>query len=336
VDDLAIITVSTNEAKWLRPCLRTVFEHLGDITADVVVVDNESRDGTRELVNREFPKARVVASRNHGFSHANNRALMTCNARYVLFLNPDTEVLEGTFSDLVQAMDDRPTVGLIGVRQVTADGRLDRTIRYFPNALRALGSALAADQVPRRPRWLGERELDPAAYDRELACDWTSGSFMLARREAIESAGYLDERFFMYSDETDLCRRIKTAGWEIRHLPFMTILHHDGKAGVKPSIESLGAWTRLAYARKHFSPVHRAAYGGAVILRHSLRSVYAGRGEQGRLRRQANRRAVATLMGRAPVPYGPPSRVSLRTGGAELRDARRSYQPSETMDSVAS
>jgi N-acetylglucosaminyl-diphospho-decaprenol L-rhamnosyltransferase len=335
VDDLAIIIVSTNEASWLRPCLGTAFAHLGDLQADVVVVDNESTDETGELVTTEFPKARVVSSRNYGFGHANNRALMTCNARYVLFLNPDTEILHGTFSDLVEAMDERPTVGLIGVRQITPDGRLDQTIRYFPNALRALGSALGADRLPRRPRWLGERELDLGAYDREVACDWTSGSFMLARREAIESAGYLDERYFMYSDETDWCRRIKTAGWEVRHLPFMTILHHDGKAGVKPSIESLAAWTRLAYARKHFSPLHRAAYSGAVTLRHSLRSVYAGRGEQGRLRRQANRRAVATVMGRAPVPHGPPSRLSLRTGTAELRDRGRSHQPSETMDSVA-
>jgi N-acetylglucosaminyl-diphospho-decaprenol L-rhamnosyltransferase len=336
VDDLAIITVSTNEARWLRPCLDTVFAHLGDLRADVIVVDNDSQDETRELVTQEYPGARVVSSRNHGFSHANNRGLMTCNARYVLFLNPDTEILDGKFSDLVQAMDERPTVGLIGVRQITGEGRLDRTIRYFPNALRALGSSLAADRLPRRPRWLGERELDPAAYDRETACDWTSGSFMLARREAIESAGYLDERYFMYSDETDLCRRVKTAGWEVRHLPSMTILHHDGKAGVKPSIVSLGAWTRLAYARKHFSPVHRAAYAGSVILGHSLRSAYAGRGEQGRVRRQANRQAVATMLGRAPVPYGPPSRVSLRTGAAELRDADRSHRRPETIDTVAS
>jgi N-acetylglucosaminyl-diphospho-decaprenol L-rhamnosyltransferase len=336
VDDLAIITVSTNEAQWLRPCLRTVFEHLGDLRADVVVVDNESHDDTRELVATEFPEARVVPSRNHGFSHANNRALMTCNARYVLLLNPDTEVLEGTFSDLVQAMDDRPTVGVIGVRQVTREGRLDQTIRYFPNAVRALGAALAADRFPGRPRWLGERELDLAAYEREVSCDWTSGSFLLARREAIESAGYLDERYFMYSDETDLCLRIKTAGWEVRHLPFMTILHHDGKAGVKPSIVSLGAWTRVAYARKHFSPVHRVAYSGAVMLGHALRSAYAGRGERGRQVKQANRRAVATLLGRAPVPYGPPSPVSLRTGAAELRDGRRSSELSETVESVVS
>jgi N-acetylglucosaminyl-diphospho-decaprenol L-rhamnosyltransferase len=335
VHDLAIITISTNEGKWLRPCLGSVFSHLGDLRADVVVADNESDDGTRELVTSEFPNARVVSSRNHGFSHANNRALMTCNARYVLFLNPDTEILKGNFGDLVQAMDERPTVGLIGVRQVTPEGLLHRTIRYFPNALRALGIALAADRLPGRPRWLGERELNLAAYDREVACDWTSGSFMLARREAIESAGYLDERYFIYSEETDLCRRIKTAGWEVRHLPSMTILHHAGKAGVKPSIESLSAWNRVAYARKHFSPVHCTAYCGAVILGHGLRSVFGGWGEQGRLRRQASRRALATLVGRAPVPYGPlTSRVSLRTGAAELRDVASSYQPSESTDSV--
>ena len=325
VDDIAIIIVSTNEAHWLRPCLRSVFAHVGDVDADVVVVDNESHDGTAEVVGREFPAARVVRSENHGFSHANNRALMSCDARYVLFLNPDTEVLAGTFGDLVRAMDARPTVGLIGVRQVMGDGRLDPTIRRFPNALRALGQAFAADRWSGRPRWLGERELDLDLYDREVTCDWTSGSFMLARREAIESAGFLDERFFMYSDETDLCRRIKTAGWEVRHLPLMTIVHHAGKAGVQPSIESLTAYTRIVYARKHFSPAHRALYSGAVLLWHSLRSVYAGPGEEGRRIKDANRQVVATLLGRAPVPHGPPSRFSVRIAGPDLR--RRACEP---------
>jgi N-acetylglucosaminyl-diphospho-decaprenol L-rhamnosyltransferase len=319
LDDLAVIVVSTNEAQWLRPCLRSVFANLGDVQVDVVVVDNESHDETAGLVAAEFPAARVVRSKNRGFSHANNRGLMTCDARYVLFLNPDTEIREGTLGELVNAMDARPTVGLIGVRHVNGDGRLDPTIRRFPNALRALGDALAAERLPRRPPWLGERQLDPSLYDREVACDWTTGAFMLARREAIESAGFLDERFFMYSDETDFCRRIKTAGWEVRHLPLMTIVHHSGKAGVKPGIESLNAYTRIVYARKHLSPAHRAVYSGAVLLRHSLRAAYAGRGEEGRRRREANRQVVATLLGRAPVPHGPPSRFSVHSAGPEQR-----------------
>jgi GT2 family glycosyltransferase len=301
--DLAIIVVSTNEAHWLRPCLSTLFDHLGDITADVVVVDNDSRDGTAGLVAAEFPDARVVWSANHGFCHANNRAIMTCDARYVLLLNPDTEIVAGSLAELVRMMDARPTVGLAGVRQVTGEGELVHTIRLFPNALNALGDALSAERLARRPRWLGERVTDPAAYERESPCDWTTGAFMLVRREAIESAGLLDERFFMYSDEADFCRRIKTAGWDVRHLPAMTIVHHAFKDGVKPTVDVLSAHSRMKYARKHFSPGHRAAFGAAVMLRHALRSVYAGGGETGRLKRDANRRAIATLLGRAPVPY---------------------------------
>lgn len=319
--DLAIITVSTNEAHWIRPLLPTVFAHMGDIRGDMVVVDNDSHDGTADVVANEFPRARTVWSRNHGFGHANNRALMTCNARYVLFLNPDTEIREGTFAELVRLMDDRPTVGLAGCRQVTPDGRLDTTIRFFPNALRAYGEALSAERVlPSRPRWLGEREIDPAAYERETACDWTSGSFMLARREALESAGFFDEHFFMYCDETDLCRRIKLAGWEIRHLPQMTILHHDRKAGVKPHIECLGAVTRKMYARKYFSPGHRALYLGAVLLRHVLRSFYAGSGDLGRQKRAANREVVATMLGRREVPFAAiTSPVAVQAADPELR-----------------
>ena len=322
--DLAIITISTNESHWIRALLPTVFDHVGDISADVVVVDNDSRDETAELVANRFPEARTVWSANHGFGHANNRALMTCNARYVLFLNPDTEIVDGTFADLVAMMDARPTVGLVGCRQIIdEEGTLCPTAYYFPNAVRALGDALSAGRLRRRPRWLGERELDPLRYDQEFPCDWTTGSFMLVRREALESAGWFDERFFMYAEETDLCRRVKTAGWEIRHVPQMTILHRGvTKDGVKPHVESLYAVTRMMYARKHFSPGHRALYGGAVMLRHLLRVGYAGSGELGAEKRAASRAVVETLLGRRPVPYAAiTSSLSVITGDPELRAA---------------
>src|SRR5947209_18172643 len=98
--DLAIIIVSTNEGHWLPECLTSVYEHAGDASLDVVVVDNESKDGTREIVESGFPQARVVNSRNRGFAHGNNRGMETTTARYVLFLNPDTQVVDGTFGDL--------------------------------------------------------------------------------------------------------------------------------------------------------------------------------------------------------------------------------------------
>jgi N-acetylglucosaminyl-diphospho-decaprenol L-rhamnosyltransferase len=305
--DLAIIIVSTNEAHWLRPCLTTVFAQAGAIELDVVVADNESTDGTRELVESEFPAARVVTCENKGFAHANNRGLITCDARYVLFLNPDTEIRQGTFEELVRALDARRDVGLAGVRQITADGQLYPTIRRFPNALRALGDALAAERFPFRTRWLGERELNLEVYDREVACDWTSGSFMIARREALESAGYMDERFFIYSEEPDLCYRMRQAGWEIRHLPVMTILHHAAKAGIKPKMVAQDLFTRRQYASKHFSPAHRAAYLSALGLSCLLRLLPIGSSPDARRqRRGAAWRALLTLLGGERPPFGEP------------------------------
>jgi GT2 family glycosyltransferase len=328
MDDLAIIIVSTNEAGWLEPCLRTVFEHAGDLELDVVVVDNESTDGTRELVQEQFPAARVVSSPNNGFSHANNRGILTSDARYVLLLNPDTEVLEGTFEELVAALDARPAVGGAGVKQVTPDGALFPTIRRAPNALRTFCEALGSEKLPLRGRWLGERERSWELYEREEPCDWTSGSFLAVRREAIDSAGLLDERFFIYAEETDWCRRIKHAGWEVRHLPLMTIVHHADKAGYNPRMEAQAVFARRQYARKNFSLPHRTAYLGALGLRHLLRAVVPGSGVR-REQRAASRRALRVLLGLEPPPFGPPPEQAL---APDARHALASSEPAEVAD----
>jgi GT2 family glycosyltransferase len=310
--DLAIVIVSTNEAHWLPACLTSVYAHAGDAELDVVVVDNASTDGTRAVVEEGFPAARVVDSVNRGFSHANNRALITCTARHALLLNPDTEVLDGTFGALVAEMDRRPDVGVIGVRQLKSDGSLFETIRRFPNAGRALGDALGLERWRGRPSWLGERELDLARYESEQECDWTVGAFLLARREALLSAGLLDERFFLFSDEPDLCLRIKRAGWRVVHLPAMTIVHHVGKAGVKPRLVAQDALTRRIYADKHFATPHRELYLGAVMTRHVIRAALPGRRRAAQ--RAASRAAVESLVGRGQPPYGapPPTAIDAR------------------------
>lgn len=311
VDDLAIVIVSTNEAHWLPPCLSSIFAHAGDLSLDVVVAENESTDGTRELVESEFPEARVVTCQNRGFSHANNQAWLTCNARYALFLNPDTEILSGTFADLVSSMDERPTVGLAGVKQLGPDGKLHPTIRRFPSVIRALGEALWSERWPRRPEWAGERELDPTPYEVELEIDWTSGSFMLARREALLGAGLLDERSFIYTEEPDLCLRMRKAGWKVVHLPTMTILHHAGKVGKNPRMEAQNAFARVHYARKHYSGLHRALFVGALGLGYGIRAAAPGRTQYGRSRRAASRLALRTMAGLAPPPFGDPPPTAL-------------------------
>ena len=318
--DLAIVIVSTNEAHWLERCLPTVFERAGGARLDVIVVDNSSTDGTRELVGSSFPQARVVGSPNRGFAYGNNRGVEQAHARYVLLLNPDTEVIEGTFGELVELLDARPQVGLAGVRQITADGALWPTIRRFPSVARALGEALFSERWPVHPAWAGERVLDWSAYEREGECDWTSGSFMLARREALLSAGVLDERFFIYSEEPDLCLRIKRGGWQVRHLPQMTIIHHAGKGGVRPRMLAQDVYTRKQYARKHFSPVYRGLYLSALGVRHLIRAVGTLAADADSApRREGARLALSTLAGRTNPPFGtpPPTAVEPLVSRAE-------------------
>ena len=186
---VAVIVVSANNGQWLRPCLRTVFERAGEVDLDVVVVASGCTDETVPLVRREFPHVRILECENRGFAYANNVALRTIDSDWVLFLNPDTEILEGTFEQLASLLRDRTEIGVAAVRQLTAEGNVFPTIRRFPNALRTLSEALGSERFPFRAAWLGERELDLRAYERETECDWTTGAFMFVRREALASVG---------------------------------------------------------------------------------------------------------------------------------------------------
>jgi N-acetylglucosaminyl-diphospho-decaprenol L-rhamnosyltransferase len=314
--DLAIITISTNEKHWLGPCLSSIYAHAGGIDLEVIVVDNKSTDGTRKFIETTFPQARVIESENGGFGYANNRGWEAANARYGLFLNPDTEIVDGMFEGLIAACDARPDAGLIGVRQLDSDRELYPTMRRFPNAARAWGDALLSERWPVHPRWSGERVLDMALYADEHECDWTVGAFMLARREALLSAGIMDERFFLQCEEPDLCQRIKRAGWSVRHLPIMTIVHHAGKAGIKPRMMSQEVYARRQYARKYFSGAHRTAYLSGIAARHLIRAAAAARSdtEDARRRVTASRSAVRTLMHPSEAPFCQPPHAASWVG----------------------
>jgi GT2 family glycosyltransferase len=291
VHDVCAIIVSHNSKAWLEPALSSLYARAGDVDLDVVVVDNGA-DGAAGYVERRFPAARTIACPNRGFAHANNQGLRTAEARYVLFLNPDTEFLAGSLADLVEALARRPRVGLAGVRQVDSEDALAPSIRRFPSTANMLAEAFGVERLPGLRRVLGERRLDPRLYARETRCDWTSGSFMLARREALGSGEGFDERFFLFSEETDLCRRLKDGGWEVAHLPCVTIRHHEHGAGGR--LEAQVAYARLQFARKHMRRV--APYRAALGLRYALRTV--GRRRAGR---EAARAALGTVLSeRAP------------------------------------
>jgi GT2 family glycosyltransferase len=322
--DLAVIVVSANDARWLDACLSSVYAHAGQLELEVFVVANGCTDGTGELVRSRFPRAHVLESPNLGFAHGNNRALELTRARYALLLNPDTEILSGTLADLLAELDAQPCVGIAGVRQVDAEGALLPTIRRFPSAARALGEALGSERWPLHPAWSGERVLDLAAYESEGDCDWVVGSFLLARREALLGAGLLDERFFLYCEEPDLCLRVVRAGWRVRHLPRMTVRHHAGKGGVRPRMLAQETFARRQYARKHFGPAHRGLYLGALGVRHALRAALAWESTG-----TASLRALQTLGPRPRAPFLAPPPTACKSAPRPLVPVVKTHDPAE-------
>jgi N-acetylglucosaminyl-diphospho-decaprenol L-rhamnosyltransferase len=302
VPELAVIVVSNNQASWLPRCLESLRAHAGGLDLDVVVVDNGTTRESRDLVERDHGWARVLVCPNRGFGHANNQGLATVDAPWILFLNPDTEFREGTLEALVGELERRPRVGLAGVRQIGPDGALLPTMRRFPSVTRALGDALGLERLPGRPGWLGERETRLDRYDGTFEADWTIGSFMLARREAVERVGGFDERFFVYSEEVDFCLRVRAAGWTVAHVPLVTILHHGSSVRtLDPRMSRQNAYAQLQFAGKHFSAPARAGYRAALLLRYALRSLPVGdpRG------RAAARAAAALVLRGGAGPFGP-------------------------------
>jgi hypothetical protein len=302
--DLDVIIVSIpGQPEWLEPCLKSVHEHAGSLDMSTIIVDSDDSPVVRELAGR-YPETKVITCENFGFGHANNRALAESGARYVLFLNPDTEFRTGSLEDLIARMDARPGVGLVGVRHVTQDGEVYPSMRRFPNVRRALFEALACEAWGSLGARLGERVLDVQAYDQDLACQWSQGSFLLCRAKAIASAGWFDERFFLYSEETDLCARVRQAGYEVRYWPHATVMHHTGTGAVDPRLEAQKAYSRALYSRKHFGPARHRVYWLALVLRYSLRSV-TGYRRAGRSGQGAARRALEVLLGRSAPPFEP-------------------------------
>jgi GT2 family glycosyltransferase len=165
-----------------------------------------------------------------------------------------------------------------------------------------LAEALGVERIPGARRLWGERRLDPVLYGRETPCDWTSGSFMIARRETLAATGGFDERFFLFAEETDLCWRVKNAGWQVMHMPQLTIRHFEHGSGLSSRLEAQAAYARMQFARKHFSRV--SGYRLALALRYALRtSLYTLRGGRQSGREQAARAALVTVLDDQP-PFG--------------------------------
>ena len=300
--DLSIVIVTFNGRDKALATLRSAHDRLGPVSAQWLVVDNGSRDGTPDEIAAAFPGVRLFRERNRGFAAGNNVALPHARGRYVLLMNPDVEIRDGTLADLVAAMDARPEVGLASVRQYATDGTLLASIRRFPTPARGFGEALGAGGIGALARFQ-ELDTDFGRYDEERSADWLVGAFLVARREAVTQVGPLDERFFLYAEETDWCRRFRRHGWDVRHLPHVTITHHEGDNKRPEMVAQLGH-SRRRYAYKHFAWPRAAALHAALALGHLIRvAVFA---PLAALRPHLRGRARAEAFGLAVVCGAPP------------------------------
>jgi N-acetylglucosaminyl-diphospho-decaprenol L-rhamnosyltransferase len=259
--DLSIVIVSWNVRDLLQQCLHSIFASLrpaNSPTCEVIVVDNVSTDSTVEMVKAEFPHVHLIVNKeNLGYPGANNQGLAIAQGRYQMILNPDTEIIGEALATMVAYADTNPDVGVVGPqllwpKDADGDSRVQSSRRRFPTLTTALfESTWLQPYAPRRvlERYYVKDQPDDATLD----VDWVKGAAVMARKEAIEQVGLMDDEYFMYSEELDWCKRFKDAGWRVVYLPAAQIVHHEGKSSeqVVTSRHIHFHTSKVRYFRKH-------------------------------------------------------------------------------------
>jgi N-acetylglucosaminyl-diphospho-decaprenol L-rhamnosyltransferase len=307
--DLTIVIVNYNTRELLRDCLHSIFASHRDFACQVCVVDNNSSDGSAALVQETFPQVRLIESRvNGGYAYANNLGLRamgfdahqlpdsnSCNyPRYILLLNPDTVLPPSALQEMLAFMDAHPEAGAAGPRLVLPDGQLDRACRRsFPTPEVAFYRLTGLSFLfPRSPRF-GRYNLSFRDPDETVEVDSVVGAFMMARGEAVQQVGLLDENFFMYGEDLDWAYRIKQAGWKIYYNADVTVLHYKeaaskGNRVIRPKTRYEFYRAMHLFYRKHYAAttpfwlralvlIGLILRGGVAILSEGLKSLMAKR-----------------------------------------------------------
>ncbi len=227
--DLSICIVAWNVRADLKDCLRSIRRARPAIEYEVLVVDNRSRDGTGDMVETDFPETVLIRNnRNRGFAAASNQAIRSGRGRYLLLLNPDTRVTEGALEEMVGFLDRRPAAGGAGPRLLNPDGSLQPSVRAFPTFAAAFGLFTILGDLGLFRRARADYLRHGFDYGRPAAVDQPMGAALFLRRDALDEVGILDEGFFLYFEEVDLCRRLTRAGLPLWYNPAAAIVHRGG------------------------------------------------------------------------------------------------------------
>lgn len=263
--DVGIVIVNYNTRDLLRRCLETVLASR-DVSSRACVIDNNSTDGSAEMVLAGFPEVTVVQNAdNVGYSAANNQGLrlfgydddgVSAEApRYALLLNADTELPEDGLATVVAFADDRADIGVVGPKLIRPDGSLDKACRRsFPTPEVSFYHMIGLSKLlPRNPRF-GRYNLSYLDENQTAEVDSVVGAFMLVRREAIRDAGLLDDGFFMYGEDLDWAFRVKQAGWRVFYYADVTVLHVKRASSRQNPRARVEFWRSMEiFYRKHYA-----------------------------------------------------------------------------------
>lgn len=271
--DVSIIIVSWQVRDLLKRALASISESADQtrrightLNPETIVVDNNSNDGTSEMVRTSFPFVNLIVNNaNRGFAAANNQALALARGRYILFLNPDAELLSDALWKMYEFMEEQPLVGLIGPRLENPDGSLQRSCRRFPTFWSATAILLKLHNF--FPMSLPVRKYYMWAFEHKTIrrVDQVMGACMMTRRKALEEIGNFDESFYIFFEEVDLCKRINDAGYLTLFYPDAVVRHHRSSAFVKKR----ALWRQWHFAkscRRYFWKHHNFAAAGLITV----------------------------------------------------------------------
>lgn len=267
---ISVIIVNYNVEFFLEQCLNSVFEALKHVEGEVFVVDNDSIDGSVEMVQNKFPTVHLMANKdNVGFSRANNQALAIAKGEYHLLLNPDTIVEEMTFKMVCDFMDEHPDAGGLGVKMIDGKGNfLPESKRGLPTPRDAFYKIFGFSRLFPKSKRFGRYHLSFLDKNETHEIEILSGAFMLMRKEALDKVGFLDEDFFMYGEDIDLSYRIVLGGYKNYYYPDTRIIHYKGESTKKSSVNYVFVFynAMIIFARKHFSSKNARMYSFLINL----------------------------------------------------------------------
>ncbi len=272
--DVSIVILNYNTRDHLRACLTALQAEGstsvggGPLSAEVIVVDNASSDGSADMVVSEFPWVYLVRSpQNSGFAVGNNLALRRARGDAILILNPDTLLSRNGIASLLETLSRHPEAGIVGPKLLKPDGSMHLACRRsFPTPDVAFYRVSGLSRVFPRSRIFGRYNLTFIDPDSAMEVDSVCGACLLVRRSVVQRVGLLDERFFMYGEDLDWCLRTRQAGWTVRYEPSVVVQHQHGAASRKRALRTTFHFFRAMdlFYRKHYVQQYHPLLSGVV------------------------------------------------------------------------